>query len=91
MMAILVMIGENGGAEREFPNKPLELIVPFVAGGSSDLMCRTMVVKAAAFLNSQTVMVINKAGVGTGAASEYVLDGKNDGVPPERVKVLRGL
>jgi tripartite-type tricarboxylate transporter receptor subunit TctC len=79
VMAILVLIGEAGGAEKEFPNKPLELIVPFVAGGSSDLMCRTMVVKAAGFLNNQPVMVINKAGAGTVAASKFVLDGRNDG------------
>jgi len=38
-----------------------------------------MVVKAASFLNNQPVMVINKAGAGTVAASKYVLDGRNDG------------
>jgi len=63
----------------DFPQKPLELIVPFVAGGSSDLMCRTMVARAAPILNNQPVVVVNKAGAGTVAASKYVLDGKNDG------------
>jgi tripartite-type tricarboxylate transporter receptor subunit TctC len=45
----------------DFPNKPLEIIVPFVAGGSSDLMCRTMVARAAPILNNQPVVVVNKA------------------------------
>jgi tripartite-type tricarboxylate transporter receptor subunit TctC len=63
----------------DFPNKPLELIVPFVAGGSSDLMCRTLAARAASFLNNQPVVVVNKAGAGTVAASRYVLDGKSDG------------
>ena len=79
MQAIIGMIGEAGGAEEEFPNKPLELIVPFVAGGSSDQMCRTMVVNAASFLNHQPVLVIDKAGAGTVAAAKFVLDGRNDG------------
>ena len=63
----------------DFPSKPLELVVPFVAGGSSDIMCRTMVARAAPFLNNQPVVVVNKAGAGTVAASKYVLDGRNDG------------
>ncbi len=63
----------------DFPVKPLELVVPFVAGGSSDLMCRTMAARTAQFLNNQPMVVVNKAGAGTVAASKYVLDGKNDG------------
>jgi tripartite-type tricarboxylate transporter receptor subunit TctC len=63
----------------DFPNKPLELIVSFVAGGSSDIMCRAMVARAAPFLNNQPVVVVNKAGAGTVAASRYVLEGRNDG------------
>ncbi len=63
----------------DFPNKPLELIVPFVAGGSSDLMCRTLGARAAPFLNNQPVVVVNKAGAGTVGASKYVLDGRSDG------------
>jgi tripartite-type tricarboxylate transporter receptor subunit TctC len=63
----------------DFPAKPLELVVPFVAGGSSDLMSRTMVARIAPFLNSQPMVVVNKAGAGTVAASKYVLDGRNDG------------
>jgi len=79
LMILLTMAGAAAGAEKEFPNKALELVVPFVAGGSSDLMCRTMVVHAAPFLHNQPVVVINKAGAGTVAASKYVLDGRNDG------------
>ena len=79
LLTILAMVGGAMGAEKEFPNKPLELILPFVAGGSSDVMCRTMVAQAAPFFHNQPVVVINKAGAGTVAASKYVLDGRNDG------------
>ncbi len=66
-------------AAENFPSKPLELVVPYVAGGSTDVMCRTLVARAAPFLNQQPTMVVNKTGAGSIAASRYVLEGKNDG------------
>jgi tripartite-type tricarboxylate transporter receptor subunit TctC len=62
-----------------FPTKPLELIVPYVAGGSTDVMCRTIVARATPFLNNQPCVVVNKVGGGTVIGSRYVLDGRNDG------------
>jgi tripartite-type tricarboxylate transporter receptor subunit TctC len=38
-----------------------------------------MVARAVSFLNNQPVVVVNKAGAGTVAASKYVLDGRSDG------------
>lgn len=66
-------------AAEGFPTKPLELVVPFAAGGGTDVMCRTMVARAASFLSNQPVVVVNKTGAATVAASRYVLDGRNDG------------
>ena len=78
LMVFILRGGEVLGAE-VFPNKPLELIVPYSAGGSTDVMCRTLVARAAPFLNNQPVIIVNKPGAGTVAASKYVLDGRNDG------------
>lgn len=63
----------------DFPTKPLELVVPYAAGGSTDVMCRTIVVRATPFFNNQPIVVVNKAGGGTVVGSRYVLDGRNDG------------
>ncbi len=79
LCAFFMMLTDGEGAEKEFPSKPLEFIVPFAAGGSTDVMCRTLAARAAPFLNNQPLMVVNKTGAGTVAASKYVLDGKNDG------------
>jgi tripartite-type tricarboxylate transporter receptor subunit TctC len=62
----------------DFPTKPIELIVPYGAGGGTDVNARTMVARAASYLN-QPIMVVNKTGAGTALASRYVLDGRNDG------------
>ena len=79
LMASSIMLMNADAAEKDFPNKPLELVVPFAAGGSTDVMARATVARAASFFNNQPILVINKAGAGTVAASRYVLDGKNDG------------
>jgi tripartite-type tricarboxylate transporter receptor subunit TctC len=63
----------------DFPNKPLELVVPFGAGGGTDVNARTMVARIAHHINNQPVIVVNKTGGGTVIGSRYVLDGRNDG------------
>jgi len=79
LMVFFMMLMGADAAEKDFPNKPLELIVPFAAGGSTDVMARAMVARAASFFNNQPILVVNKPGAGTVAGSRYVLDGKNDG------------
>src|SRR5512136_2739781 len=79
LVVISFAVGGQAIGVETFPGKPLELVVPYSAGGSTDVMCRTLVARAAPFLNNQPVIVVNKAGAGTVAASKYVLDGKNDG------------
>jgi len=73
-----LLAAQTWGAE-SFPTKSFELVVPYVAGGSTDVMCRTIVARAAPFLNNQPCVVVNKAGGGTVVGSRYVLDGRNDG------------
>ena len=73
-----LLAAQAWGAE-SFPTKPFELVVPYVAGGSTDVMCRTIVARATPFLNNQPCVVVNKVGGGTVVGSRYVLDGRNDG------------
>ena len=75
----LGLLAAQAWAAESFPTKPFELVVPYVAGGSTDVMCRTIVARAAPFLNNQPCVVVNKAGGGTVVGSRYVLDGRNDG------------
>jgi tripartite-type tricarboxylate transporter receptor subunit TctC len=78
LLACLITGTQVRGADN-FPTKPLELVVPYVAGGSTDVMCRTIVARAVPFFNNQPVVVVNKAGGATIVGSRYVLDNRNDG------------
>ena len=40
----VAMIGTGGVATAaDFPNKPIQVIIPYAAGGSTDLLARTVV------------------------------------------------
>jgi len=78
LLSIVLLTGTVWGAEA-FPAKPIELVNPFAAGGSTDVQCRTFAAHATPFLNNQPCVVVVRAGGGTVIGSKYVLDGHNDG------------
>ena len=39
-LAICVSISSLAGAQSDYPNKPVRIIVPFPAGGSNDILAR---------------------------------------------------
>jgi tripartite-type tricarboxylate transporter receptor subunit TctC len=65
-------------AAPEYPAHPISLIVPFVAGASSDALAR-IVGKALTQKLNQTVVVENRAGAGGIIAADYVRRQKPDG------------
>jgi tripartite-type tricarboxylate transporter receptor subunit TctC len=61
-----------------YPNKPLTLVIPFAAGGPTDLLGRTLAQSMGTAL-SQTVVVENRAGAGGTLASGFVARASADG------------
>lgn len=61
-----------------YPNKPIRLVVPFLAGGATDQMARGMAQKLAEALG-QPVIVDNKAGAGGSIGAEAVANAAKDG------------
>ncbi len=61
-----------------FPDQPIRLVVPFPAGGSTDLVARAVAQELGATLG-QNVIVENRAGAGSLVGSEYVAKGPADG------------
>lgn len=65
-------------AQPRFPNRPITLIVPFGAGGETDLFARTLAHELSDSLG-QPVIVENRAGATGMIATEFVARSKPDG------------
>jgi len=77
LVLLFAVAGPCFGAEK-YPTKPIQAIVPFSAGGSSDLLART-VEKFWTKYSPQPIVVINKPGAGGVMGEEYVIRSKPDG------------
>lgn len=63
---------------QQWPSKPIKLVVPFTAGGSTDTVARIVSEKLTPRLG-QPVIVENKAGAGGGLGSDFVAKSPADG------------
>lgn len=70
--------GGESIAQTAFPSKPIQIVVPFSPGGSSDVIARQLGEKLAASLK-QSVIVENKPGAGTLIGTEHVANAAPDG------------
>jgi tripartite-type tricarboxylate transporter receptor subunit TctC len=73
----LTLIAPGLGAQ-SYPAKPIRLIVPFAAGGSTDLLARTLASNLQEALG-QTVIVDNRPGAGSNIGTEVVAKAAPDG------------
>jgi tripartite-type tricarboxylate transporter receptor subunit TctC len=62
----------------DFPNRPIEIVVPFPPGGNTDLLARLLAEGLQRELK-QPVAVLNKPGAGTNIGAGFVANSKPDG------------
>src|SRR5262245_1095459 len=65
-------------AQTDFPNKPVTIIVPFAAGGPSDVVTRILADELTTIWNQQ-IIVENKVGGGTVVGNAAAARAKPDG------------
>ena len=63
---------------QSYPTQPIKLIIPFAAGGPSDVLARGFTPKLGESLG-QPIIIENKPGAGANLAAEYVANSKSDG------------
>ncbi len=74
----LPFLGATAQAQADYPNKQLRIVVPFTAGGSSDIQGR-LIAEYLGKLYGKPVVVENKAGAGGHIGGKYVADSGADG------------
>ena len=78
ILALLSLVMTTGAAAQTFPAKPIRVIIPFVAGGSSDIVGRAIAAKFQDILG-QPGVVENRPGANGAIAAEFVAKADADG------------
>ncbi|MEI7567809.1 MAG: tripartite tricarboxylate transporter substrate binding protein [Alcaligenaceae bacterium] len=79
-LSTLILLGhiKIALADGAWPTKPVRIVVPYVAGGASDITVRSIAQLLTASLG-QTMLVENKAGGGGNIGTDYVAKAAPDG------------
>ena len=75
----LAMLGAPVAAQTEFPTAPVKIIVPFAAGGPTDVVTRILGDLLSKRWDGKAVVVENRPGAGTIVATEAIAKGTPDG------------
>lgn len=78
LLAVTVTGSSANATATDYPSKPIQMIVPFSAGGTSDFLARTVAEKLGTALDT-TVVVDNRPGAGGNIGSAMVARAKPDG------------
>jgi tripartite-type tricarboxylate transporter receptor subunit TctC len=76
--AALVCAAAGVQAQTDYPSRPVRMIIPFAAGGPTDIVGRIMGVKMSEVLGQQ-IVVEDRAGAGGNIGADYVAKAAPDG------------
>jgi len=78
LAALVFAFACAGAAAQAYPSKPVRLVVPFPAGGATDVLARAISLYAAEKLGQQ-IVIDNKPGAGGAIGSDMVAKAEPDG------------
>ncbi|MNS43205.1 Tripartite tricarboxylate transporter family receptor [compost metagenome] len=76
--ATLALLGGTAHAQATWPTKPVRIVVPFAAGGTTDILARAVAPELSKAFGQQFI-VDNRAGAGGNVGAEIVARSPNDG------------
>ncbi|MEY3840398.1 MAG: hypothetical protein RIR08_1134 [Pseudomonadota bacterium] len=77
-ISIIALVISFNSQAQSYPNQPIRLVIPFAAGGPSDVLARGFSQKLGESLG-QPIIIDNKPGAGTNLAADFVAKSKADG------------
>jgi tripartite-type tricarboxylate transporter receptor subunit TctC len=77
-LAVPLLAGMLPAHAQDFPSRPVRLLVPYAAGGGTDVLARQVAKTAAEFLG-QPIVIDNKPGAGTTIAAAELAKAQPDG------------
>src|ERR1700674_3107462 len=78
-LALIALLAATAPAvAQDYPNRPITLIVPYSAGGGTDVMARTAAEKMSRTLGRQ-IVIENRGGAGGSIATRQVAKSAPDG------------
>jgi tripartite-type tricarboxylate transporter receptor subunit TctC len=78
IVALAVGWSPGAAAEQPYPNRPIKLVVPYDAGGPTDVIARTIADKLSASLK-QPLVIENRPGAGGNIGTEAIAKAAPDG------------
>jgi tripartite-type tricarboxylate transporter receptor subunit TctC len=78
MLGLLAIGLATGASADPYPSRPIRFVVPYAAGGNSDVIARTLAAKMSDTMG-QTVLVENKPGASGIIGSDFVAKAPADG------------
>ena len=76
--AVAVMFAGVQSAAADYPTKPIQLVIPYDAGGTADLQARSLASVAPQYVG-HAVLASNRTGAGGVTGSSFVVRSKPDG------------
>ncbi len=77
-LAVAATLASHGAARAEYPDRPITMIIPWAAGGSTDQTSRVLA-KAAEAALGQPIVIVNRPGASTTIGMSELANAKPDG------------
>ena len=78
VLALIALCCGTAASAQSWPSMPVTLVVPYVAGGTNDIVARSVAPRLAASLG-QSVIVVNRPGAGGNVGAQMVARAAPDG------------
>lgn len=79
IVAVLALAAGSAAFAQGYPSKPITFVIPFAAGGDSDLSGRNVAAHASKYLNNQPIVAVNRTGASGAIGAMAVRNAPPDG------------